>query len=196
MNYKPEYENYIDLQLYKLVDVLNPIFYGLNFTPNDITSLSTLFIFIFFYYYKKGLYVEGSICYFISYFFDCMDGIYARKYNMTSKFGEYYDHFKDVITNGIAFYLFYKNDNITIQFKKYLMIIFITLTICSQMYLNCRDKNNANANDNPEDEDYKVKIPLECDNVKDLKKLKYLGSGTKYLTMSLMIWLHEKYKNN
>lgn len=42
------------------------------------------------------IYVEkykiGTILYYIGYFFDCMDGNYARTYKMTSDFGDKYDH--------------------------------------------------------------------------------------------------------
>ena len=41
----------------------------------------------------------AAIFYIISYFFDCMDGCYARKYKMTSKFGDYYEHIVDWIRN-------------------------------------------------------------------------------------------------
>lgn len=180
-----KYENFIDIQLYKLADQLNPFFYEMGFTPNGITTISALFILGFFYYYKKGLYVEGSICYFISYFFDCMDGSYARRYKMTSKFGEYYDHIKDVIANLITFYLFYKNDNITNQFKKYLIIVFILSTVGNQLYLSCQDKKLNNT-------DTKVKIPFQCDDPNDLEKLKYVGTGTKYFLIGLMVLLHVK----
>jgi hypothetical protein len=35
-----------------------------------------------------------------------------------------------------------------------------------------------------------IDIQFDCKNVSDLKRLKYIGSGTKYLIISLMIWLH------
>ena len=39
----------------------------------------------------------------MSYFFDCADGLYARTYNMTTQFGDIYDHSTDVIVFfGIA----------------------------------------------------------------------------------------------
>lgn len=39
----------------------------------------------------------------LSYFFDCADGLYARRYDMTSRFGDVYDHVTDlVVFFGIA----------------------------------------------------------------------------------------------
>jgi phosphatidylglycerophosphate synthase len=64
---------------------------------------------IFLYKNKPMLSV---ICYFISYFFDCCDGYYARKYNMCTKFGDFYDHVKDWVINFLFIgLLIYRNKN-------------------------------------------------------------------------------------
>jgi phosphatidylglycerophosphate synthase len=114
-----------------------------------------------------------------------MDGSYARKYNMTSKFGEYYDHIKDVFANLITFYLFYKNEHINNKFKKYLITIFILTTIGNQLYLSCQYKNINKKNDS-----LKIKIPFDCNNINDLYSLKYIGTGTKYFLITIMILFH------
>ena len=36
---------------------------------------------------------------------DCLDGFYARKYNMTSQFGDYLDHLSDVFKTTCLFYI-------------------------------------------------------------------------------------------
>ena len=46
-------------------------------------------------------YILACIYYFISYFFDVLDGIYAREYNMVSEFGDYYDHIKDIVVTDL-----------------------------------------------------------------------------------------------
>ena len=33
---------------------------------------------------------------FVGYFFDCMDGHFARKYNMVTEFGDMYDYITDL----------------------------------------------------------------------------------------------------
>ena len=92
-----EYENPFDNLLILLSDKLSPLFKSMGLSPNDITSLSlvtgvgsAIAIFKRQYSLAAGLYI-------ISYFFDCMDGFYARKYDMTSKFGDIYDHVKDIL---------------------------------------------------------------------------------------------------
>ena len=42
--------------------------------------------------------ILAYVCLFtLSYMFDCMDGQFARRYNMTSRFGDVYDHVTDHI---------------------------------------------------------------------------------------------------
>lgn len=91
------HENPIDHILIKLSDFLCPTFRKLGFTPNKITTLSLFFGLLSIFCLYKGWIWWFAIFYFISYFFDNMDGHYARKYNMTSKFGDYYDHIKDIV---------------------------------------------------------------------------------------------------
>jgi len=46
--------------------------------------------------YEENQFALSAFSYLISYMFDCWDGYYARKYNMESKFGDYYDHVSDM----------------------------------------------------------------------------------------------------
>ena len=91
------HENPLDNILINISDSLCPLFKKLGFTPNGITTLSLIFGLAAVYALYKGKVWGFAILYFISYFFDNMDGHYARKYGMTSKFGDYYDHIKDIV---------------------------------------------------------------------------------------------------
>ena len=61
------------------------------------------------YFLKSDKYILSSICYFLAYFYDCADGKMARKYNMTSKYGDLYDHVSDLIKHILLFYVLYYN---------------------------------------------------------------------------------------
>lgn len=52
-------------------------------TPNQITFLSLVFALIGSYFYCKNNFYLSIICFIVSYYLDCVDGHYARKYNMT-----------------------------------------------------------------------------------------------------------------
>ena len=134
-----EKDNPIDNLLIKISDYLCPYFKKLGHTPNTITTYSLISGIISIYFLYNGYSVFFSIFYMLSYFFDCMDGHYARKYNMTSKFGDLYDHIKDVFVYVLLLatvYIKYKNKIKLIDF----IIIIISLFI-SFIHLGCQQKN-------------------------------------------------------
>ena len=91
-----QYENPVDVLLLEVNQYLNPIYRSLGFSPNILTTLSLVVTIIGLVGYRYGYIVTGSILYFVGYYFDCADGNYARKYQLVTKFGDYYDHISDV----------------------------------------------------------------------------------------------------
>ena len=126
---KEEYENPIDNLIYIIVEKLDPIFYRLNFTPNIITTLSLITGLLSGYYFYK----DNILCiplYILSYILDCSDGYFARKYNMVTTFGDYYDHISDVIKSIVIFYIIYIKAKPEFKNKIILLILsFIILLI-------------------------------------------------------------------
>ena len=90
-------------------------FYEKGYRPNHITTLSFLSqLFAVFYlidYYTKTF----SFLYFLGYYFDCIDGPMARKYNMVTVFGDYYDHGTDIICFTLANYYYFTLYNLFSQ---------------------------------------------------------------------------------
>ena len=86
-----------DFYIYKFIDSHLDFIHRLGFTPNGITTLSILFGFLAAYQIWRDNLLVAGLCWFISYYFDCMDGKLARKYNMTTKFGDLYDHVGDFV---------------------------------------------------------------------------------------------------
>jgi phosphatidylglycerophosphate synthase len=106
-NKLPEYyDEPLDLFYKKYIIIIMPYFYKLGITPNFITTLSLFFGLLTCYLYYKQYYILSGLSYIISYFFDVMDGYYARLYNMKSKFGSYYDVISDITVDIILFILF------------------------------------------------------------------------------------------
>jgi phosphatidylglycerophosphate synthase len=138
-----EIDNPIDNVLIKIADRLCPYFYSYNHTPNMITTYSLITGLISCYFlYNKKLILFG-IFYFISYFFDCLDGHYARKYDMTSDLGDMYDHIKDYLILIFIFYISYLNSkhNMDRYSISLLVIMLALMTIhMSCQELNCHDK--------------------------------------------------------
>jgi phosphatidylglycerophosphate synthase len=109
----------------------------LNFTPNILTSISLLLgvfsVVLFCYDYYK----LSAIIFLISYIFDCYDGHFARKYNMTTKFGCYYDHISDMLKLLLFFVAIYFKSK-----EKFFLIIpiLIVLFILNLIHVGCVEK--------------------------------------------------------
>jgi len=80
-------------------------FYQNNFTPNIITTLSFISQLISINYLLKFQPMTFSFFYFLGYYFDCIDGPMARKYNMVTLFGDWYDHITDMICFSWIIYI-------------------------------------------------------------------------------------------
>ena len=120
-----------------------PIYRKFNMTPNDLTTISLLLGLISIYFFYNKFFILSSLFYFLSYVYDVLDGNYARKYKMVSKFGDLYDHFKDITVNLLLLYVFYNNmtfknhTNLVIFSFIITFILFITLNLhlgCQEIY--------------------------------------------------------------
>ena len=93
-------DNYI---FFPISDVLIPFLYRLRLTPNKVTLLSTIFTILSSYFLYKNKGPKTFIYfYFLGYLFDCIDGRFARRYDMGSKLGMISDGVSDVVTNFIV----------------------------------------------------------------------------------------------
>jgi phosphatidylglycerophosphate synthase len=138
-------ENFLENLILDLSEPLYPYFKQLNFTPNTITSLSFIFGLLAVYFLIHNKINYFAVSFLVSYIFDCMDGAYARKYKMTTQFGDLYDHATDLI---VGFALIY------ISFKKYynqltpnIIIAFLTFTFLMQMHMGCQQANYQTSKD-------------------------------------------------
>ncbi len=176
-----ELENPLDIILYNIADKVSPFFYKLKFTPNIITTLSNILCIIsIFFIYKKNYKLAG-IFYFISYFFDCLDGFYARKYKMTSEFGRIYDNISDIIKISIILMIIIVNirkSKIKISILCIAILLVYLNTACVGKYLNTTyilvDNNMCNIIDNKKAE-------------KGLEYSKYFGHGTFNLILAILL---------
>ena len=185
---KSEYENPIDDVLLDCSEYVSPTFYDYGFTPNMVTTLSNISAILVIILLLKANYVWASIFFMIAYFFDCLDGHLARKYGMTSEFGDYYDH----VSDGVKFILIMATLYYINKEKFYIVIPIILLSVmlsgihfgCQQLLYNngkfetlnftqgmCPTKNL----NNPED----VK--------RTIRMTRWVGPGTSNVIISLCI---------
>lgn len=184
-NKLPEYlDNPIDVCIFKVCEKLDNFFVKCHMTPNKLTTISGYFGLLAIYcLYNKIRYLPG-IFFFISYMFDCADGRFARKHNMVTKFGDYYDHLKDWIIMGILFYLLYKRN------KKYLYICIFALGI-SSVHIGCQEiyysKNNTTS-EHSETLSFSKSLCKFNDIDNAMKYTRYIGLGTSNLLISIILF--------
>lgn len=132
-----------------LIDGCEPVatkLHDFSFTPNMITTIGLVFgVFAVISLYEKR-YVLSVILLWIAYWFDCLDGYYARKYNMETQLGDYYDHFRDIFVIS-AFVII-----LMIKLKMPYNIFFVA-SIAIAIYLmlcqiGCQEKNSNYKNAN------------------------------------------------
>lgn len=134
MKYRSPLENIY----YKVADNVSPIFYKLKFTPNIISCFSFFFFMVSLFLLHSGLPIAFILIFNFSYFLDCLDGQFARKYNLSSKFGCYLDHSLDIIKFVII-------TVILVIFKIPIVILFILcvlFAISSVHYFSLMNKLN------------------------------------------------------
>jgi phosphatidylglycerophosphate synthase len=91
-----EFENPLDNILIDIGCSFMPVFSFLRMTPNDLTTCSLISGLISMYYLWYGYTIYFAFFYMMSYYFDCIDGMYARVTNHCTQFGDLYDHIKDI----------------------------------------------------------------------------------------------------
>jgi phosphatidylglycerophosphate synthase len=73
-----------------------PIWAFLGATPNMLTSLGVVASWASLYTYDYDKPLATIVLIFLRAYFDYLDGIYARTYDMSTPLGDFYDHFNDV----------------------------------------------------------------------------------------------------
>jgi len=147
--------------------------YRRGVTPNIITTVGNIVRALSLYFLFTDSKILFAIFYIIGYYFDCLDGHFARRYKMCTKFGDWYDHVSDIVFwLGIAYYLFVFS---SLPSSPYfwrtvsILAVFLVLTNvhfgCQQHYIDGKG-------------DFLDLCQTFCGNKEWLYWSKYFGSGT------------------
>ena len=182
-----EYENPFDIILLNFIDTHLDKYHQMGFTPNMITTISLVTGITSAYFITKQKFISAGLLYLLSYYFDCVDGKLARKYNMATTFGDYYDHFSDITKVILVVYALYLNDRT--KMKKYILIIIILFVLmCYQ--LGCQQVLYPTVvTESPTLDIFK---PSKENCLKHIHKTKYFGCGTFTLILVLIIMFWNK----
>jgi phosphatidylglycerophosphate synthase len=183
-----KYENSFDNILIDISENVAPAFKKLNFTPNDITSLSNISMCITILLLLQLQYYWACLFLILSYFFDCLDGSFARMYNQVTTFGDKYDHFSDIIKNVLFIFVLFMLNPTKFMFVLPIIIIFFMLTMvhlgCQELLYNKDESGTLSFNKYLCPVSYKT----DLEKVKEeLLKTKYFGCGTYYLILVLVL---------
>ena len=116
----------------KISEKISPYVYNFTFTnkpphPNNITTIGLISNIFAIIELKNGNILSCILYAIIGQYFDNLDGHYAKKYNLESTIGHYYDHLADnvkILGLIFVFYLIYGN-----KVEIYHMNIFIIIAI-------------------------------------------------------------------
>ena len=181
-----EYENPVDNEIYRGVELIAPSFYKLGFTPNMVTTIANVFNMACIYSIFQKHYAWASAFYFIGYFFDCLDGYLARKYNMVTQYGDWYDHISDTLKFiGVCFALYKLN---RFQFLICLPLIIVSL-LCTCVFFSFQEKLYDKSDHSASLELLsKLCFAKTSDEAKEhMKYIRYMGCGTFTVIMMLII---------
>lgn len=104
----PDLDNPVDAWILSGTARLLPLFRATGHTPNMITTYSFLCGLGSVEFLRSGSITGFAILYAIAYVFDCLDGQFARRYHMTSRFGDLYDHVTDLIVYALVGFTVYQ----------------------------------------------------------------------------------------
>lgn len=176
-----EYTNNIDNVLIDFANYISPFFKRYSFfTPNVFTTISLAISIIGLYNIYKQNYKIGALLMFIGYFFDCMDGHFARKYNMITKFGDFYDHIADVSKFILLIVLVLKAP-LSKKTKKFFIIFFVINALLACVHFGCQERF------------YHLKSVLThlrnlCPRKEDITWIRYFGSGNAMLMICIFVF--------
>ncbi|HEY9704234.1 MAG TPA: CDP-alcohol phosphatidyltransferase family protein [Allocoleopsis sp.] len=177
-------DNIIYSSIHLLSDPLRKTFPYL--TPNDITSISIFFGTLGLYFLYKNNLVLFVLFFSIFYYLDCLDGFYARKYDMVTQFGDIYDHLRDIIIFSLLIILVVSKYYEKISW--WIMLLFVVLFILMQLQISCQQTYYIKEDNTMESLDF---ITLLCFNKEMIYFTRYFGCGTFVLAIILMIlFLH------
>ena len=187
----PEYENFIDNHLIDLSEYMSRYVYTLGITPNITTTLSLIFgLYAATLLYNK-YYYSACIMWIISYYLDNLDGYIARKYNQTSKIGDYYDHISDLIKFLAVMIVLYKINSHKFYEVSVVLFIFLMLMLS---HLGCQEKYyNKDESDSISFTKQMCPVGIFKNTNNSINVTKYFGCGT-FNFMIVLCFLYYKFE--
>jgi len=182
-------ENPLDDILIDICGATSTFYKKSNFTPNGITTLSLIFgVFAILLLYKDYL-LPSIVCYIISYFYDVLDGFYARKYDMCTKFGDVYEHIKDWTINITYIIVIYKKYKHTLSTLEIVLVsIYFSFLLSMQLiFFAAQERYYGKPEDIPSLGWLAKFIRTKEQAIKTLKWVRYFGCASFILSICVLV---------
>lgn len=184
-------ENPIDNMMIEISESLSPYFKNVGYTPNGLTTISLFFGLAALYSLYNYDVVLFAIYFALAHLFDCMDGYYARKYNMVTEGGDKYDHFKDLIVAIAGLYIIYARYNV-LAFPV-LLLIMLAMMVLSMMSVGCHEKITHPEHKSTTLQAFNIVTPDREICVKYTGYLRFFGPGTFVLAVIIAVFYLNSY---
>lgn len=180
-----EYENPFDALMLDLCDRL-PLeaLHSVGVTPNMLTTLgnvSRIAAAYFLFQQEKNIF---AAFYALGYLFDCMDGHFARRYQMTSEFGDVYDHASDVFTFLLyVYYIFFRSSLVGTRMYYPVVVTFLLIVFLMCMHMGCQQRYVSS------DETLNT-FKMLCQNPEWIRWTRFFGCGTYVLFVGILAYIY------
>lgn len=185
----PQYENPFDEALLLVIEAISPALKATGHTPNVLTLYSGILgVGAVWALWHRKL-AAFAVLYIASYFFDCADGYFARRYDMVTELGDKLDHGKDaLVALALVGVLIVKYQ---LPFWAWLVLGALLLAMVS--HLGCQQKayvsNNRPPSDPPESMDVYRGLCPSADGETGMRMTRWVGVGTMQLAFVALVLL-------
>lgn len=178
-----EYECPFDIILLRFIDTHIEMYS--NISPNTITTIGIIVGILSAYNISIKNYRTASLLFLLAYYFDCVDGKVARKYNKITVFGDYYDHVGDVLKIVLVLFYLWKSNNEKFKQLSYILIILLFVVA---MHLGCQEELYSK---NESDSLFPFKYLVPTHHHQLIRYTKFGGCGTLIYFLVLVIYFWE-----
>ena len=185
-----EISDNIDIVLYNIADKMSLILRKNNHikvTPNLITLIRLIIGIKVVDLMNKGRNQYAAILFFLWYFLDCLDGHYARKYDMVTVFGDYFDHLVDTwLVSIILLNIYNRISGLQLCLLIIMLIGLVVFVGCQERILGLSNKDVPSLttlqNTCPE------KKPPKVNKLLKLMKNLFIGPGSFSVYLTYLIY--------
>ena len=182
----PELENPFDVFMAMLASPLVDILHSVGVTPNMVTIGSIGFAIASLWCFARGHPVAAIICWSLNYLCDTVDGMHARRNDMSTIIGDALDHDSDCLSYiGLfrvsAWYVWKGASAVP-------LVLGVVLSLAAVFHMSCQELHVDGQH---------MKVAMldrlfQCKNSASLRWTRWVGVGTANLFFLFMIWYYSR----